>query len=495
MNEKSDLELLQEFVQDQAEAPFEQIVRRYLDLVHSAALRLVVDPHLAEDVSQNVFSALARQSKEVMAKVAVGASLSGWLHTTTRNLAVKSVRTEVRRRAREQEAGTMALSSLEELHETWDQIAPHLDHALGDLSEHDRDALLLRFFERKTSREIAVRFGVSEGAAQKRISRALDKLRDRFLARGIALPSAASATLLPALLGTHAVQAAPLALTASVAKAALGLSAAAAPLATTAGSIHFLPFLVMTKTQASVLAAVVLACAVPVCLQQVSLRELQAVPTRDPAPLLLTPSPQDRQPVVNRESEASELARLRREAEQLRAALAARRRQNTNQAQPDLARGPVLLALGKPAVISDLTFAGNESPEAALQSLLAFRRDGNVEGATRLMLLSPERAALWNQLLASPEQREKLVREMIEGTAGVVIASSVRVDEDGAASAAVESKRFPEPSDRPPTVEIIDKATFDERRIQFSIRIVHGSQTNTEHLVFGMTQTGWKGID
>ena len=43
----------------------------------------------------------------------------------------------------------------------WDQIAPYLDHALAELSEPDRDALLFRFFERKTAREIGERLGLT----------------------------------------------------------------------------------------------------------------------------------------------------------------------------------------------------------------------------------------------------------------------------------------------------------------------------------------------
>jgi len=49
---------------------------------------------------------------------------------------------------------------------SWEQIAPNLDAALGELSEADRDALLLRYFERKSAREIAETLGTSEEAAQ-----------------------------------------------------------------------------------------------------------------------------------------------------------------------------------------------------------------------------------------------------------------------------------------------------------------------------------------
>src|SRR5256886_17244608 len=65
---------------------------------------------------------------------------------------------------------------------SWEHIAPHLDAALGELAEPDRDALLLRYFERKSAREMARALGTTEEAAQKRVSRAVERLRD-FLAK------------------------------------------------------------------------------------------------------------------------------------------------------------------------------------------------------------------------------------------------------------------------------------------------------------------------
>ena len=100
------------------------------------------DAHLAEDVTQGVFAALAQNA----AQLAGHPVLSGWLHRTAQNLAAKIIRTDVRRRAREQEAVAMTemLSAESDTH--WEQIAPHLDAALGELSELERDALLLRYF-------------------------------------------------------------------------------------------------------------------------------------------------------------------------------------------------------------------------------------------------------------------------------------------------------------------------------------------------------------
>src|SRR5437879_1245018 len=112
---------------------------------------MVRDAHLAEDVTQGVFVAFAQQARQLMGRPV----LAGWLHRTTQNLAANAVRSEVRRRVREQEAAAMNEIFATEPDAGWEQIAPELDAALGELAEADRDALLLRYFQRKSAHEIA----------------------------------------------------------------------------------------------------------------------------------------------------------------------------------------------------------------------------------------------------------------------------------------------------------------------------------------------------
>ena len=52
-----DRELLQEYAQHGTEGAFAEIVNRHFNMVYSAALRQVRDPHLAEDIAQGVFLA------------------------------------------------------------------------------------------------------------------------------------------------------------------------------------------------------------------------------------------------------------------------------------------------------------------------------------------------------------------------------------------------------------------------------------------------------
>jgi RNA polymerase sigma factor (sigma-70 family) len=212
VNPLTDQQLLRQYAECRSEAAFAELVRRHVDLVYSAARRMVGDAHLAEDVTQGAFVALARSAPQLTER----AVLSGWLHRTAQNIAAQTVRTGVRRRAREQEAAAMNELIAHEPNGAWEDIAPHLDAALGELSEGDRDALLLRYFERKSAREMAQVLGVSDEAAQKRVSRAVERLRGFFAKRGLAV----GASGLVVVISANAVQAAPVGLAVTISTAA-----------------------------------------------------------------------------------------------------------------------------------------------------------------------------------------------------------------------------------------------------------------------------------
>jgi RNA polymerase sigma factor (sigma-70 family) len=223
VNTQTDQQLLRDYAGNHSESAFAELVRRHIDLVYSAARRMVCDSHQAEDVTQGVFMALAQNARQLTDHPV----LSGWLHRTTQNLAANSVRTDVRRRAREQEAAAMneLLSAGSEA--SWEHIAPHLDAALSELSEPDRDAVVLRYFERKSAREMAQTLGISDDAAQKRVNRAVERLRGSFAKRGVTV----GASGLVVVVSANAVQAAPAGLAATISTAA---ALAGTTLATTA---------------------------------------------------------------------------------------------------------------------------------------------------------------------------------------------------------------------------------------------------------------------
>jgi RNA polymerase sigma factor (sigma-70 family) len=202
-----DMTLVREFATNQSEPAFAALVERHLGLVHSAALRQVGDAHMAEEITQAVFIILARKAASLGTKTI----LSAWLYRTTRYAAADALKARRRRQAREQEAHMQSILNQPDA-DAWAQLAPLLDDALAELGETDRTALVLRFFENKTAREIAGALRMEEAAAQKRVARALEKLRAIFVKRGVTL----TATVIAGAVAANSVQAAPVGLAVKV---------------------------------------------------------------------------------------------------------------------------------------------------------------------------------------------------------------------------------------------------------------------------------------
>lgn len=212
MAQPTDHELLAEFVKNGSESAFSALVARYVNLVYSTALRHTSVPHHAEEITQAVFILLARKAGSVSSK----AVLSGWLYQAARLTAANYRRDNQRRRQREQLAIMESALNLP-AEEPWKLIAPILDEAMNALGVADRDAVLLRYFENKPLAEVGAALGVSEAAAEKRVSRALERLHAILSRQGIALGATAMAGAITA----NAVQAAPAALTATITPAVL----------------------------------------------------------------------------------------------------------------------------------------------------------------------------------------------------------------------------------------------------------------------------------
>ena len=196
----SDLDLIAEFSRNRSQDAFTALVRRHLDLVYCAALRQVRSPQLAEEVAQSVFTDLAQNAQRLKPDTI----LTAWLYEVTRRTAINVVRAEARRQIREQAAAQMNAMNATTTAD-WTHIEPFLDEAMHALDDTDRTAVLLRYFENKSLREVGQVLGTSDDAAQKRVSRAVERLREFFIKRGVTV----SASGLVVVISSHAIQAAP----------------------------------------------------------------------------------------------------------------------------------------------------------------------------------------------------------------------------------------------------------------------------------------------
>jgi RNA polymerase sigma factor (sigma-70 family) len=215
-----DAELLQRYVCDRSESAFTELVQRKAGLVYSAALRQVSgDVLLAQDVSESVFIDLARKAPRLTAHP----ELTSWLYTSTRFAALNARRENQRRKNREQEAHTMEEIERPAVTEAdWENVRPILDSALCELPEHDRSAVLMRYFESMPFAAMGEKLGIGESSARMRAERALEKLRAVLATKGITSTAAVLALVLP----SHAVAAPPAGLVATLAGAAFTKSAA-----------------------------------------------------------------------------------------------------------------------------------------------------------------------------------------------------------------------------------------------------------------------------
>ena len=214
--------MLRDYVRKGDEEAFRELVSRYIDMVYSVALRRVGgDVELARDVAQEVFVGLARKAGSLGDLDYLG----GWLHRHAGFVASNAVRGESRRRLREKEAMAMHVDAAgsEDLEGVWRELAPVLDEGMDQLEADDRRALMLRYFEKQDFRSVGAALGVSGDAAQKRVNRALEKLRGVLAGRGVTL----SAVVLGTCLGQRAVVGAPAGLAGTVSDAALAMGSLA----------------------------------------------------------------------------------------------------------------------------------------------------------------------------------------------------------------------------------------------------------------------------
>ena len=243
-----DNSLIAEFNARRSEDAFAALVRQHVNLVFATALRQVGDAGAAEEITQNVFVALAQAA----GKLGSHPTIAGWLHQTALNKSREWLRSELRRRKREQVAVNLDLARAEG-DSVWSPLVPLLDEALLELREPDRQAVILHFMEGRTFQEVGSALGVGEDAARKRVNRCLDQLTDFFRRRGFAAPALAAGAPLFAL-SSHA---APAGLAASATTAGLAAAHSAASTSTLTLIKGALKIMAWTKAKTAVVTGVV----------------------------------------------------------------------------------------------------------------------------------------------------------------------------------------------------------------------------------------------
>jgi RNA polymerase sigma factor (sigma-70 family) len=230
----NDSELLRQYVAGASQDAFAELVRRHVDWVWSAARRQTPESGMADDVTQAVFMVLARRAGTLK----TGAGLEKWLFQVVRFAAADAKRALARQRHHERKAAAMRMETDSPAREDpWDELAPMLDELVGKLSAADQRALLLRFYRGKSFAQVGDEMNCSEEAARKRVSRAIERLRDLFTSRGFvtSTPALGAAVLM------HVTQPAPAAVLQSLTGAGVAASVSATTI--TKGTLHMMSIL------------------------------------------------------------------------------------------------------------------------------------------------------------------------------------------------------------------------------------------------------------
>lgn len=186
MPDESDEKLMLRFQAGDARA-FEALVHRHRTPVFSFLLRLTADRGRAEDLCQEAFLRVVRAA----ARWEPRARFRTWLYALARNLAVDESRRMAFRRASSLEADprAAALASDDPAPDAAAgaaQLRPLLEAALAALPDEQREVFLLREHAGLRFAEIAEVTGAPEPTVKSRMRYALEALRERLAALGVA---------------------------------------------------------------------------------------------------------------------------------------------------------------------------------------------------------------------------------------------------------------------------------------------------------------------
>jgi RNA polymerase sigma-70 factor, ECF subfamily len=176
MNDVADEVLVRKVAISEDGHALSELYDRYAGLTYGVGVRYLRDRALAEDLVQDVFTAVWRGAAGYDPSKA---SFTTWLYRITRNRATDLIRL---RRARVRTVdGEMWSEPQEE--DPADELSQSFDvaSALSQLSPSHREVLVLAYFDGLSQREISRRINIPLGTVKSRTTAALRALRESMI--------------------------------------------------------------------------------------------------------------------------------------------------------------------------------------------------------------------------------------------------------------------------------------------------------------------------
>jgi RNA polymerase sigma factor (sigma-70 family) len=179
IRQRTDRELLDDFVSRRDEAAFAALIGRHGPMVLRVCRRVLRHEQDAEDAFQASFLVLARNAGSIRKREAI----ASWLHGVAYRIAMNARRSAARRRAHEARLSVRPPSTSP----SWDDVQSVLDEEIQHLPQRFREAFVQRVLESRSGPEAAAALGWKEGTVKSRLSRARRLLQGRLERRGIQL--------------------------------------------------------------------------------------------------------------------------------------------------------------------------------------------------------------------------------------------------------------------------------------------------------------------
>lgn len=189
----TDTDALQRYARRRDPEAFAHLVESYQQMVYAVCLRRLGHEADARDATQDTFVKLAKSAGDIRA---AGGSVVGWLHRCATTTSIDLIRRESRRRGRERAVAVMEQTPSAD--PPWEDVRSALDEALGELPEAQRDLIVQRYLVGRRQNQLAAEAGISASMVSRRVSAALETLRERLQAKGFGVGAAALTTGLAA---------------------------------------------------------------------------------------------------------------------------------------------------------------------------------------------------------------------------------------------------------------------------------------------------------